>query len=69
MAVDDWNGIGVCYRHMIWLHPDQLAVLLVQLVDGVVSPTAATFIHVPEVGESRQKRAGDILDGPVAQVR
>lgn len=69
MAVYDGNGIGIRYGHMIRLHSDELAMLFVQLVDRVVSPAAATLIHIPEVGEFGEKRAGDILDRPIAQVR
>lgn len=68
VAVDDGNGIGIGNGDVVGLHTDELAELLVQVIDGQVASGATALVHVPEVGEFGQEGAGDVVDGPVAEV-
>ena len=61
MTIDHRYGVWIRDGHMIWGDADKLPILLMTLVDCVVPPTSATFVHVPEVGELRQEWTGNVL--------
>ena len=44
MTVDDGDGIGVGNGDLIWLNPDQLAVLFMSSVHGKISAPSAALV-------------------------
>ena len=68
MAVDNRNSIRIRDRHLVRGDSDELAVLLMQFVDGQISPAVSTFPEIPEVGELCEKRSGDIPNLPVTDI-
>lgn len=67
MAVYYRDSIWICYGNVVRLYSDQLAIFLVEQIDGIESPSSTTLIHVPEVGEFGEEWSGHILNRPVSK--
>ena len=69
VAVNRVDGAVVGYRDVVGLNSNHLAILLVQVIDCLVSPSPATLIHQPQVCESCWQRAGNFQKTPVSEIR
>lgn len=53
---------------MVRLQSDELAILLVSFIHDLVSTSASSLVHEPEVGKGGRERSGDVDKGLVLDV-